>query len=224
MERQRKLLAALAGKLSQTAGDKDLVACCKAAVQLMKYTTTDMTVDEAYDLGSMIPDVDLAGIETRTAAGATGSVGGMSVYKLDLPQIQRDIAELQVMVAERSRVAPERVAFVEVLNGSEVPQLAARTADYLEQRGFRVAKVDNAQSRSYSVSTVLYKPSGEQTADKVATTLEIPRESVSEADALSESDADVQVILGKTFDVPRTGPSAPSRARPQARPGSDTHR
>jgi hypothetical protein len=172
----------------------------------------------------MIPDVDLAGIETRTAAGATGSVGGMSVYKLDLPQIQRDIAELQVMVAERSRVAPERVAFVEVLNGSEVPQLAARTADYLEQRGFRVAKVDNAQSRSYSVSTVLYKPSGEQTADKVATTLEIPRESVSEADALSESDADVQVILGKTFDVPRSGPSAPSRARPQARPGSDTHR
>ncbi|MDQ6675396.1 MAG: LCP family protein [Chloroflexota bacterium] len=84
-------------------------------------------------------------------------------------------------------------ASVEILNGTGIAGLAARTADRLAQRGFVISSVGDAP-RAQSQTTILARTGARGAADRVASTLGVPTGRVTESASLGSSD--VQVILG----------------------------
>ncbi|MGI9147855.1 MAG: LCP family protein [Chloroflexota bacterium] len=84
-------------------------------------------------------------------------------------------------------------ASVEILNGTGVAGLAARTADSLTQRGFVINSVGDAP-RAQPQTTVVARTGARVAAERVANTLGVPTGRITESASLGS--ADVQVVLG----------------------------
>ncbi len=93
---------------------------------------------------------------------------------------------------------PREMITVEVLNGSGVSGIAGRTAAYLEEEGFKVLKVDNADHQDYPRSHVISRIDDIEAAREVA--LHIPGAEFFK-EPLEAHPAMVTVIIGKNFDL-----------------------
>ncbi len=106
---------------------------------------------------------------------------------------------LEYMRLGRSLRAREDI-IVEVLNGSGVPGLARRTAEYLEGEGFTVVNVADADHFNYENTRVISRLDDVTPAKEVAVLIQgaqLLRETVPETEVM------VTVILGKDFDLER---------------------
>jgi LCP family protein required for cell wall assembly len=103
---------------------------------------------------------------------------------------------------DSSEVRPQ----VDVLNGTRISGLAEGVRSEVEQQGYAVGSIGNADARSNSV--LRYGPGASEVAEKVAEELgDLPTES---QDSLP--DGRIQVLLGTDYD----GPAAPGFAPPKA--------
>jgi hypothetical protein len=86
---------------------------------------------------------------------------------------------------------------VTVLNGTSVPDLAARFGVRVERRGFELGAVGNSSS-SFAESAVMYEPGSAPEARRVATALEISSVQPMTTDIAAVSEgAPVSVVVGE---------------------------
>ena len=115
---------------------------------------------------------------------------------------------LALRTARTVQAVPE-TAQIQVLNGTDVPELAHSVATRLRDRGLDVVSVGNADSGRYSETLVLLRRGAPQTADMVSKRLGL-------GVVLQQLDAtllvDVTVILGQDL-VLRFPEYAPEAAR-----------
>lgn len=91
-----------------------------------------------------------------------------------------------------------KVIRVEVLNGTGIPKLASRAADYLRTRGFDVVQTGNAQHANFKTSVVQDRLGNIQNAIQVAKEL-----GVSESAVIQQKNPqlflEVTVIIGQDY-------------------------
>ncbi len=95
-------------------------------------------------------------------------------------------------------ILPRELITVEVLNGSGVAGIAARVGQMLEDEGFQVVKIDNADNFDYQRSHVISRLDDIEPAREVAVLIsgaEFFKE------PLAEHPAMVTVIIGKNFSL-----------------------
>jgi LCP family protein required for cell wall assembly len=198
VERQQKFLSELTTKLASV-GREDPCSLALAALRLREHADTDLSVLELRYLAELVDEIDLAGLETRVAAGNTGYKGEISYYQLDLPQIQRDIEALETEVAYAK---PSRLmARVAVLNGCGIDGLAKTTSEHLADCGLQEPTTDDADSYNYATTVVRFKPEHEETAQTVAEVLDLESGALLPQDELEDAAADVEVVLGRDHPV-----------------------
>jgi hypothetical protein len=102
-----------------------------------------------------------------------------------------------VRAAQTSELVGE-VIQVEVRNGAGVDHLAARTTEFLRDRGFDVVEVGNYGSFSQEHSVVIDRIGDMESAHKVADALDIPDDRVQQ-DIRKEYYLDASIILGHDY-------------------------
>ncbi len=119
--------------------------------------------------------------------------GGVQYFQPDLPLLATMMANLG-----SDFMIPREMITVEVLNGSGVSGIAGRTGAYLEEAGFQVVKVDNADHQDYPRSQVISRIDDIEAARAVA--LHIPGAEFFK-EPVQDYPAMVTVIVGKNFDL-----------------------
>jgi len=89
---------------------------------------------------------------------------------------------------------------VEILNGTNVPRLASKAADYLRAKGFDVVQTGNAQHSNFKKSVVQDRMGNMQNALSVASTL-----GIAESGVIQQKNpqlyVEVTVILGNDYKL-----------------------
>jgi LCP family protein required for cell wall assembly len=95
----------------------------------------------------------------------------------------------------------ERLASIEVLNGTSVTGLAQRTSQFLEGRGYRVILYTNADRFDYQSTFIVDLSGDEKIACLLADLLGVPPELVCYQPS-EDSPVDIRIILGEDFVLP----------------------
>jgi hypothetical protein len=99
---------------------------------------------------------------------------------------------------EEGQPVKSQTVRVEVLNGTEVPRLAAKAADFLRSKGYDVVQTGNAKHTNFRKSVIQDRMGNMQNAMQVANIL-----GVSESNVLQQKNPqlylDVTVILGQDY-------------------------
>lgn len=119
--------------------------------------------------------------------------GGARYFQPDLPLLTTMMSNLG-----SDFMVPREMITVEVLNGSGVSGIAGRTGTYLEEAGFQVVNVDNADHQDYPRSHVISRIEDIEAARAVA--LHIPGAEFFK-EPVQDYPAMVTVIVGKNFDL-----------------------
>jgi hypothetical protein len=85
-----------------------------------------------------------------------------------------------------------------VLNGTGKKGLATNVAKTLERNGFRVVKVSNADSFSYTRSLIIFNPESQEGAQEIAHILGTADMKPAEGQK-GASSSDIVVIVGKDY-------------------------
>lgn len=85
---------------------------------------------------------------------------------------------------------------ITILNGSGISKAAAETAKFLENQGFSIEKVGNAESFNYQKTLIKYKPGREKEAEKIKKLLKVE----AELKEVKEQKEEVIVIIGKDLN------------------------
>jgi hypothetical protein len=102
------------------------------------------------------------GIEAQTLPVYGETVGGASVVKADEPEAFATIDGFLTGIMPVDR-GPIRV---QVLNGNGVDGSAGEMSDRLEEAGYEIAGIGNANEKDYSITTVLV-PEGSHDGDDI---------------------------------------------------------
>lgn len=99
---------------------------------------------------------------------------------------------------DNGQPAKSQAIRVEVLNGTEIPRLAARAADYLRSKGYDVVQTGNAKHTNFRKSVIQDRIGNMQNAIQVANIM-----GISESNVLQQKNPqlylDVTVILGQDY-------------------------
>ncbi|OPY06459.1 MAG: lipoprotein NlpI [Syntrophus sp. PtaB.Bin001] len=108
--------------------------------------------------------------------------------------IRRD--PLAMRSLSRPNDTREEDVAIEVTNGNGVRHMAKNVGDYLKKRGYRVVRLSNADSYSYSKGNVGYRADGQETAREIAT-LFPGNVDLKKMNGGSKKDIRVRVLIGK---------------------------
>jgi LCP family protein required for cell wall assembly len=182
--RQQQVLSAVRAALANPASWPRLPAVAAAAQRSIK---TDLSLLDVVAIGAAFlrapGEMERLALDTSLVTPFEGA-GGAALLAPQQPAVRRAVADL----------LGERVAAIEVLNGAGTPGLARATADRLQQRGFTVAGVGDAD-RPQTQTALVARPGMRGTAERVAEALNLAAGRVSESQTLP-SGVDVRVVLG----------------------------
>jgi hypothetical protein len=216
----RKLLSA--GVLLNPLKQKDLV---QAAANSL---TVDANLD-LLDLAQQLQNLAAGNVEFSTVpiANPDGNIDGTSVVLLEDSDVIVDFfAGLSddpepPAAADTSTVDPAEVT-VDVFNGSGMGGLGADTQIALEELGYSVGSVGNADRSDYTTTEIRYAPDQDAQARTLA--LVVPGAQLVELDGL---DGQVQLVIGSDFagigqGTPPPAQEPPSGEQDQPRTAADT--
>lgn len=174
--------------------------------------STDLKPLEVVALARVAAGIDAGSVKVRALEGpAVRDVTGEDGAYLLVPvksEVQRVIREL--FQAPGPREVPEE-SRVEVLNGTRIPGLARRTADYLRAQGFRNVTFGNAAVAADQENTVIYDLTGKpETTKRLQQLLRLPAGSVQSLPAADgggtgqngEPPVDVRIVIGRDLTLP----------------------
>jgi len=182
IERQRSFIRVLAEKLLSPEQVARLPAIAEKFVDTV---TTDLTVRDLLTLKKVVEQVGPEGIRMATLPGHPNMVKGQSVLLLDAEEVQQTVD--RVLWGQGIRVV--------VLNGTGINGLAASTAEMLEEQGYEVLEIGNAERRA-NTTLILDHRGRTKRAERVSQVL---GRGVVSAEPDGECPADVTVILGTDF-------------------------
>lgn len=191
-KRQQEFLRAmLAQKLKVT----NLPSLLRAASYVIKHLDTNISWREAVDFLRVARALSPADLLTETIPIRDMTIGGVYYAGLRESAFRELMAKVR---AHLSGIGPEQPA-VAVLNGSGVAGIAHRAATLLENKGWAVEQVGNADAYDYERSVIEYPPGADDAARDLATQLGL------EDAQLRANEAglgNIRVILGRDFDSP----------------------
>lgn len=121
------------------------------------------------------------------------------------PHFEGQLVRESVKQVSRSLGAPEAAytaalnVQLEILNGTDINGLAARTQDLYENFGFEVLRIGNADRNDYEETVIIDRSGNLQGAERVGDV--IRSSNVREGSPLPENEnVDVTIVLGKDFD------------------------
>jgi hypothetical protein len=180
IERQRKFLRAVAtGLLSP----EKMTRLPKLADAFVQTVSTSLTVRDILSLKRMVESISPAGIRMATLPGTPDTIHGQSVLALNAEEVQQTVDH--VLWGQGITVA--------VLNGTGRDGLAARTADVLEENGYDVLEVGNAEKPTGTTLIVDHRGQARR-AERVQSVI---GGGVVSAAPDGQNPADVTVILGE---------------------------
>ena len=153
--RQQQLIFAI---LRGLARPSSLVEMGDLVGGFAQYLTVDTTLAEAslVQLAFTMRDVRPNQIEAATLPGRVATVGDASVVIPSDPEADQMLAALRAGEPMVS-FSPSGL-FVRVLNGNGVSGSAGAMADRLEQDGFEIASVGDADRKDFTTTTILVRP------------------------------------------------------------------
>lgn len=172
--------------------------------------STDLKPLEIIALARVAAGIDPGSVTVRAIEGpAVRDITGEDGAYLLMPvksEINRIIRE--VFGTPVPREVPEE-SRVEILNGTRIPGLARRTADYLRAQGFKNVTFGNATGSADQESTVIYDLTGKpETVKRLQQLLHLPagRARGSPAGGIAgqngEPPVDVRIVLGRDLMLP----------------------
>jgi hypothetical protein len=98
--------------------------------------------------------------------------------------------------AEENKNENEKLSLIlKVLNGSGIPKIAAKAALLLEDRGFKVGELGNADSFNYQETIIKYKNGREEYAGEINEILG----KIGELESTDFQNEDIMIIIGRDF-------------------------
>ena len=174
---------------------------------------TDMTLEEMVNLISLAKEIEREDIESTVIDGdyimnEFTTADGAQVVLLDArafrslrEQMFYNPAPLPQSTIDPAGLAIEETATIEVQNGSARAGIAQATADYLNEHGFNVTSVGNADKFNYQ-DTIIYDYAGRYyTTRWLAERFRVePGRIIDMSDP--NSPVDVRIIIGQDFSLP----------------------
>ena len=186
IERQRKFLRLVAGELLSPANVRRLPRLADTFVETVE---TNLTVRDILSLKKIIEQVGPDAIRMASLPARPRMIDGQSVLELDADEVQQTVD--RVLWGQGIRVV--------ILNGTSVDGLAARVAEVLEQQGYEILEVGNAE-RKTAATLILDHRGQTRRAQRVSSLL---GGAVISAAPDGDNPADVTIILGD--DLGRAG-------------------
>ncbi len=143
VDRQQKMLLALFAKLKSPAA---IVHAPQLLQAFSENTQTNLTMSEMITLGMFGLRLKSADIHTATLPGRFAP----GYWEPDWPKIRPLIAEMLYGIDKDTLASTE----IELINSSGIPGLARKTAQRLQQAGFKIVRVDSASSVA-DVTTII---------------------------------------------------------------------
>jgi len=209
IRRQQKVLWAIRDKVRAL----DILPKVPGLIQALgENVQTDLELREIVAMAQFVLALDSGSMVLRsvdanmTVAEATTS--GSDVLVPDWKAIREAVGTLEApkasIEADAVPALEERLASIEVLNGTSVTGLAQRTSRFLEAQGYRVILYDNADRFDYQ-STFIVDLSGDgETTGSLVDLLRVPTELVYSQPS-EGSPVDIRIILGEDFVLPDSG-------------------
>jgi len=186
IERQRKFLRVVAGELLSPTNVRRLPRLADTFVETVE---TNLTVRDILSLKKIIEQMGPDAMRMASLPASPRTIGGQSVLELDPEEVQQTVD--RVLWGQGIRVV--------ILNGTGVAGLAARVAEALEEQGYEILDVGNAERKT--ASTLILDHRGQtRRAERVSSLL---GGGVISAAPDGDNPADVTIILGD--DLGRAG-------------------
>ncbi len=179
IERQRKFLRAVASELLSP---EKVARLPKLANSFVETVSTNLAVKDILSLKKLVENIGPDGIRMATLPGNPTTVHGQSVLVMDSEEVQQTV----------DRVLWGQGITVAVLNGTGVGGLASRTAEVLEENGYDVLEIGNAEKQTHTTLIVDHRGQARR-AERVQTVI---GGGVVSASPDGQNPADVTVILG----------------------------
>jgi len=173
--------------------------------QANNYVETNMSLSELGNLATLAKQMKDSELKVETVPGEAQYLNGVSYFIPDYNQLEqlvkeeifREKAEAETAAsADSSTLDPSSIK-VEVLNGSGISGLANQLAAQLQDKGFQVVNVGNADSFNYSETQILDR------TGKSSLVREISRmvgSNISQETGKDSSSSDITIIIGKNFN------------------------
>lgn len=185
MERQQKFIKALAKKMVEPASIPKLPWTIKS---VMNNIDTDMTSKDLLCLAKFAGKINVDEIEMTTLPGVPRNINGGSYWIVDEDETYNLIRRL--FLTRTIAGLPK----IEVLNGSGIAGAAQEAAEALQQSGYEITSISNADSFNYASSEVINHKSETKELDKIAVILNV---GIMKDEPNPDANADVTVIIGK---------------------------
>ena len=186
IERQRKFLRLVAGELLSPENVSHLPKLANTFVETVE---TNLTVRDVLSLKKIIEQMGPDAMRMASLPAHPRMINGQSVLELDPEEVQQTVD--RVLWGQGIRVV--------IFNGTGVAGLAARVAEALEEQGYEILEVGNAERKT--ASTLILDHRGQtRRAQRVSSLL---GGAVISAAPDGDNPADVTIILGD--DLGRAG-------------------
>ncbi|MGQ9523915.1 MAG: LCP family protein [Armatimonadota bacterium] len=189
IHRQQEFLKAVARRMLVVSNWPKLPQIIRQARSVV--VDTNLLTSDLIHLAKAMRGITEDSIHLETLPGKPQTIHGVSYWIPDEQKSREVIAS--IFGATDQNVA----ATVEVLNGAGRRGVATEVARALEQNGFRVVRVANADSYSYSSSLVIFRPQNQEGAREIANFL--GTNDVRPAPKTSVGGTDITVIVGKDY-------------------------
>lgn len=190
--RQQKFLRALARQMLQRQNLAKLPSLL-AEVYDNGYVETNMSLKDIKELVEIARDVLPEDMEMETLPGEPQVIGGGSYWIPDTKETARVVSRLLQFGGQAQLTSLN----VEVLNGSGIEGRAQQVAGKLQEMGYHVVSVGNADSFDYDRSRIVYRNGVTAGVTQLAKTLSCT--DLMEASNGVGKGVDVTVIVGKDY-------------------------
>lgn len=199
VKRQQQVIMALRDRALQL----DIIPRLpRLAAEFRDLIKTDMKVIDGLALAALVKEIDASSITSHaldyTYASSAVTPGGASVLVPDRARLRRLVNT--VFFDPRQR---EEAARLQVLNGTAVAGLAARTARVLEDYGWQDISYGNPSLGQRHPSTMLYDLTGKPySAQLLSRLLQLPPDRI-QSRPDPEAGADIQIVIGDDLKLPQ---------------------
>jgi LCP family protein required for cell wall assembly len=197
--RQQRLLLAILGAIKTPSNVTE-------AGSIVGSFSRHLTVDSALaqsslvDLAFRMRSISGQKIETATLPVYLDTYNSMSIVRMQHPQADDLIANF-ASGQSMSSVVEEQPLRLQVLNGNGTKGSASRWSDILENEGFEILAVGDAERSDFETTRILVRPDGMETGQLIVDALGFGEVSTGSLD----SEVDAVVIVG--LDADRTAQS-----------------
>jgi hypothetical protein len=191
--RQQKLILAI---LAGVKKPSSLPEAGSIVASFAQHLTVDSELAKSslVELAFRMRGISAQKIETATLPGYVDLFGEMSVVKMEHPQADNVIVAFANGQPLTTNIAS--LHRLEVLNGNGIEGAATRMSELLEQQGFEIAAVDDADRSDYEATTIIVRPEALEQARALVNAIGFGEVSTG---ALAD-DIDAIVIVGLDAD------------------------